>query len=116
MTTYAILGGTEWFDFATTRGTGDFMRWAQQLGAADYPLLTHLADHGWVNEIQGLDKELRKAIKAHEPDAALRKTLDDLLRTLKQRGKAESIMLTDGTSEEISDGDDEWWIDGEKVE
>lgn len=115
MTIQVILGGDDVQEFSTTTGHGDFIRWTEKLDVEKFPLLTHLADWGWVNEIDKLGAEIAKAMKKSSPKASLKKTLDGFLAVLKDRPKGlESVMLSDGlSSEEEKDG--EWWIDGKPV-
>ena len=115
MTIQAILGGDDVHEFSTTTGHGDFIRWTESLDAEKFPLVTHLADWGWVNEIDKLTSELRKAMRKRSPKASLKKTLDGFITVLKDRPKgAESVMISDGlSSKEEKDG--EWWIDGKPV-
>lgn len=115
MTVQAILGGDDVREFSTTTGHGDFIRWARRLDVEEFPLTTHLADWGWVNEIALLPKELSKAMQRVRPHASLKKTLDGFLVMLENRpGKAESVMLSSGLSSEDQE-DGEWWIDGKPV-
>lgn len=115
MTTYAVIGGEQWEDFATTRGHGDFVRWTDTLDPGQYPLLAHLADWGWVNEIDKLEDEIERALEENKPFDSLAKTLQGFLEILSRReAEAESVMLTNGLTPE-EDGDGEWWIEGKPV-
>lgn len=97
MTVAAVYGGVKWMEFATIRGTGDFSRWTEQLDTKTFPLLCHLADWGWVNDIDLLAEEIDKAIKTVKPGESLHKTLDEFKTQLvKYDAKYETVMLTQG--------------------
>jgi hypothetical protein len=110
MTTYAIVGGDQWHEFATVRGTGDFIRWVDSLDSEVYPRLAHFSDWGWVNEIEELQFEIESAMEDVEPSQSLRKTLDAFLSALESRGNAESVVLTDGLVPD-DDEDGEWIVE-----
>lgn len=100
MTVSAIFGGEQWVDFATTKGTGDFMRWADGLVADDFPGIVHLAEWGWTNDLPSLRDELVEAVKKLPPGESLRKTLDGFILAIESAPKgAASVMLSDGLTE-----------------
>lgn len=114
MTVYAVVGGNKEFPFATTRGMGDFVRWSDALDHEQFPLIAHLSDWGWVNEVGSLGPEINAAIEVVKPIASLETTLRNLVTQL-AAVTGESIVLTDGLSED-DDEDGEWWIDGIPVD
>ena len=115
MTVSAIFGGTDWVEFATTRGTGNFMRWVESLDLEQFPLLSHLADWGWVNNLDALALEIPLAIAESSPEESVSQTLSTFRDALTDRPpSAESVMLTNGLSR-IDDDEGEWWIGGVPV-
>jgi hypothetical protein len=111
-----VIGGEQWFEFATNRGYGDFVRWVDGLPRVDFPLLWHLVDWGWVNEIDEFELEVEKAIEKREPEGSVAKTVAGLVAALSKRNDdAESVMISDGLIPDDSEPD-EWWIDGKPVE
>ncbi len=114
MTISAVIGGEQWVDFASTRGMGDFTRWVEILDADEFPLLSHLVDWGWVNEIDDLLDELERGVRNSEPMLSVRNTINGFTSALEnKKRKAESVMLTDGLTPE--DVKEEWYINGERV-
>ena len=114
MTISMVIGGELWMDFATNKGTGDFMRWVDKLDAVDFPLLVHLTDWGWVLDIKGLLLELEEAVERIVPDDQLMKTIKNAMTALGNTEEGmESVMLTDGTGSNETVG--EWWIEGSPV-
>ena len=109
MTIYAIIGGENWYDFATNRGMGDFVRWVDGLDSDVYPRLAHLSDWGWVNEIEELQFEIESAVDDIQPSQSVQKTLDAFAVALRERD-VESIMLTDGLTPD-DDEDVEWIVE-----
>jgi hypothetical protein len=112
MTLSVIIGGTEWHEFATVRGSSDFMRWADRLNAVDFPLVVHFADWGWVYDVQQLADEISRAMDAVPPMESVRATLDNFRRILSSAAGT-TVMLTNGMSSDEDRDEDEWWVDGE---
>lgn len=113
MSIQVVIGGEQWFDFATNRGAGDFTRWVDSLDESDFPLLVHLTDWGWVNEIGDLLEELDRAVQSTPPEESVKNTIDSFRQNLMDRSPvAESVMLTNGLTSQNVD-DEEWWINGE---
>jgi hypothetical protein len=115
MTVSGIIGGTQWFDFATNKGMGDFSRWADRLDESTYPAIVHLADWGWVNTLDDLINEINDAVLQYPPTVSVQDIIDSLLEALESRDEnAETIMLSNGMTETLDD-DTEWWIDGKPI-
>lgn len=115
MTISAVLGGDDYFDFATTKGLGDFIVWVDSLDINLFPTLSHLADWGWVNDLSVLESEIKFAIDISLPIFSLGKTIEEFLANLSGRkSTAETIMFTNGLSP-AEEPAGEWWIDGKPV-
>ncbi len=85
---------------ASTKGWGDVRRWADKLEVADYPQIHHLLDHGWSQDLPGLNAQLFDAVEAHMPDDAVLATVAGLVDFLDEHPDAGAIVITDGTSNE----------------
>lgn len=117
MSVYLVVGGDLDTQIATNQGLGDFTRWVDSLSVRRYPLLSHLVDWGWVNDLNKLELEIESALASGNPDPDVEDIAQLLLRTLEDRPVGtETVMLTNGLSRVDDVGDDQWWIDGELVE
>jgi hypothetical protein len=88
-------------DVATTRGWGEFTRWAETLPVKKFGLVVHLAEHGWAPDLADLERQLGKALKRATGSA--RSTCETLLALLEKRGDSEGIYISDGTGDESED-------------
>ena len=97
MTIQAIIGGEEFIELATNKGYGDFVRWVDSIPVDKVPLLSHLVDWGWVNDLSELEKELANTIDTYNALPSVKKTAREFLDNLIKRStKAETVMITDG--------------------
>ena len=91
-----VIGGTDWHEFSTTKGLGDFIRWVDSLNVSDYPNLVHLSEYGWTNDLENLEHEINSAIELHPPVPPVYKTVMGLLTNLSQRENSETITISNG--------------------
>ena len=108
MSVYLAIGGVVIDQFASTKGMGDFVRLVDRLDDNLFPLLTHLVDWGWVNNLDDLELEIEKALKK-KMASSVHGTIAGLQSALKDRkNNVETVILTNGLTED--DGKDgTWW-------
>jgi len=111
----AIIGGTEQIELASTQGWADAKAWIDELDAETFPLLVHLAEYAWTQDLPGLRKQIIAALKSQPPDDdSVRTTMAGLALRLKG-AKGESIFVSDGTA--VDDGgEDDGWEGGDDSE
>lgn len=100
-----VLGGDQWSELASLSGMRDFREWVD--GLPESPQLKHLVEHGWSQELQAMEDELR----AGSPDASTSagSVAYGLLVALSRRNQdAESAMITDGMHPD--DGKNGEWV------
>lgn len=112
----AIIGGTEQIPLASTQGWADAKSWIDELDAETFPLIVHLAEHGWTQDLPGVRKQIIAALKAQPPDdESIAKTMAGLALALKS-AKGESLFVSDGTAVDDGGDDDGWESSGDDPE
>lgn len=96
MTIYANFDDGRQEMLATTFGWGEFSRWADGLDEGAFPEVVHLAEHGWEQELEALERQLGKALQGDVPDTDVAATGKALLEIVGQRGEAEALVISDG--------------------
>lgn len=97
MSVYLSFDSSEPTMLASNTGWGDVVKWADGLDAQEFGEVVHLAEHGWCQQLDKLEAQLRKAATARKPTATVSSTLADLLSLL-EHSEAEVATINDGTS------------------
>jgi len=111
MSYYLVVGGEDWKQVASLSGWAEFREWAEGQDAGE---LHHLIDHGWSQDIPVLEEQLNKAIEEGEPSRDVEDIATAILNALEGRQLGhESVVLTDGLTEQ-DDPDDSGWSSEEE--
>lgn len=97
MSIYASFDEHPGEQFASNRGWGDFVRWAEGLDAETFPRVVQLVEHGHAADVASLADELEKAAAAATPDAeGLDATIAALIHLFRANTSAEAVFINDG--------------------
>lgn len=107
MSIYAVIGGNLSNQIAANKGLGDVMRWLDRLNTTAFPLLSHLVDWGWVNDLDNLRLELSEAVSGKGLSASVKSVLMSIQDALSDID-GETIMLTNGLSTTMPINNDGW--------
>lgn len=97
MSYFATLDGKAVADVATNSGWLDFVRWVERQNTAE--ALQHLAEYGWSEQLDDAQRDLVAAMKNGKPSADQRSIARRLWQTLRARGGATVLVVTDGIGE-----------------
>ncbi len=100
MTMTLVSNGEAIDDLATNSGYGDLIRWIDAQNETEFPLLMHLVDHGWIDDLPGLVAEIEQA----EPDDDVADALDRIKQAASS-ATGKTLQITNGLIED--DGGEE---------
>lgn len=110
MSVYASFDDGPGEQLASNLGWGDFCRWVDELDHEKFSGLTHLREHGYVDDLSGLAEELERAVAHVEPKAeGLTDTIKHFIEMINANSDSEAVFVNDGmttaNSEEGEDAD-----------
>ena len=100
MSIYAIIDDNEPEFFASVGGWDDVLSWVDALDETEFETLVHLSEHGFVNEIQPLVRDITKAQSTSPPPPDVAATLQELLGLLENESGA--LVISDGMQDETA--------------
>ncbi len=92
-------------DLATNSGWYEFGQWTGDLSTKDFELVIHLWEHGWVDDLKILAKQLRKAAQIHVPPEGVDEVIQAILRAI--RTASNVVWVSDGLSDGEGEADEE---------
>lgn len=95
MSTYAQFDSDgDQRQIASNLGWSEFGDWCEGLDHKEFPLIVQLWEHGQSNDVDGVTKELHKAIEGEKPSEDVKGSAELLLDALNANQGASAVYIT----------------------
>lgn len=101
MSVYASLDGSPPTMLASNSGWSDLVSWVDTLNVDEYTDLAVLADHGWSEQLDKVQSQLKRAL-ASPPSDDIAHTAGELLDLISGRGEATVLTIGDGLAKDTA--------------